>query len=85
VEEVERRGGGRVALRPIRPEDEPAMVRFHENRNDRRVHFRYFRHITLSECVSHRLLSRVCFADYIRQMALVAETADREIAGVGRL
>jgi acetyltransferase len=85
VEEVELRGGVRVTLRPIRPEDEPAMVRFHENLSDRSVHLRYFHQIALSERVSHQRLARACFIDYNMQMALVAETADREIAGVGRL
>jgi acetyltransferase len=85
VEEVELRGGVRVTLRPIRPEDEPAMVRFHENLSDHSVHLRYFHHIALSERVSHERLARACFIDYNIQMALVAETADREIAGVGRL
>jgi acetyltransferase len=85
VEEVELRGGVRVTLRPIRPEDEPAMVRFHENLSDHSVHFRYFHHIALSERVSHQRLAHACFIDYNIQMALVAETADREIAGVGRL
>ena len=85
VEEVTLRGGARITLRPIRPEDEPAMVRFHENLSDRSVHFRYFHHIALSERVSHQRLARACFIDYNTQMALVAETADREIAGVGRL
>jgi acetyltransferase len=85
IEEVELRSGARLTLRPIRPEDEPAMVRFHETLSDRSVHFRYFHHIALSERISHQRLARVCFIDYNRQMGLVAETAEKEIAGVGRL
>jgi acetyltransferase len=85
VEELTLRSGARVTLRPIRPEDEPAMVRFHQNLSERSVHWRYFHHIALSERVSHQRLARVCFIDYNTQVALVAETADREIAGVGRL
>src|SRR5437762_7117455 len=34
--------GSPVTLRPIRPEDEPEIVRFHEALSDRSVHFRYF-------------------------------------------
>ncbi|MGA7238206.1 MAG: bifunctional acetate--CoA ligase family protein/GNAT family N-acetyltransferase [Bryobacteraceae bacterium] len=85
VEEVALRGGGRITLRPIRPEDEPAMVRFHRNLSDRSVHFRYFHSIALSERITHQRLARVCFVDYDRQMVLVAETVAHEIAGVGRL
>ena len=85
VQQVELRSGLRATLRPIRPEDEPAMVRFHENLSERSVHFRYFHHIALSERVSHQRLARVCFVDYNVSMALVAETAGGEIAGVGRL
>jgi acetyltransferase len=85
VEAVEMRGGTHITLRPIRPEDEPAMVRFHESLSQRSVYFRYFHHIALSERVSHQRLARVCFIDYQRQMALVAETPDGDIAGVGRL
>jgi RimJ/RimL family protein N-acetyltransferase len=85
VEEVALRSGVRVTLRPIRPEDEPAMVRFHENLSDRSVYLRYFHHIALSERVSHERMARVCSIDSNIQMVLVAETADREIAGVGGL
>jgi acetyltransferase len=74
-----------VTLRPIRPEDEPAMVRFHQHLSDRSVHFRYFHSIALSERVSHQRLARVCFADFIKRIALVAETAGHEITGVARL
>ena len=85
IEEVEIKDGRRVTLRPIRPEDEPAMVRFHELLSERSIHFRYFHHIAFSERVSHQRLARVCFVDYIRSMALVAETPEKEIVGVGRL
>jgi acetyltransferase len=84
VEDFEVRGGVRVTLRLIRPEDEPAMVRFHEHFSESSVHLRYFHNIALSERVSHQRLARVCFVDDT-QMALVAETADGEVVGVGRL
>ena len=31
-----------VTIRPIRPEDEPLIVKFHESISDRTVHMRYF-------------------------------------------
>lgn len=85
IEDIELRDGKKVTLRPIRPEDEPAMARFHELLSERSIHFRYFHHIAFSERVSHQRLARVCFVDYIRSMALVAETPEKEIVGVGRL
>ncbi len=82
------RNGTSVAIRPIRPEDEPMMVRFHEMLSDRSVHFRYFHMMHLSQRVAHERLARVCFVDYDREMVLVVEAkgADGpEIIAVGRL
>jgi acetyltransferase len=77
-------------IRPIRPEDEPLMVRFHETLSERTVQLRYFSPLNLRQRTDHERLSRIVFIDYDREMALVAErtnpkTGDREIAGVGRL
>jgi acetyltransferase len=79
------RDGSQVTMRPIRPEDEPAMVRFHEALSERSVYLRYFHHLSLSERVSHERLTRICFGDYDRQMVLVAENAQGAIVAVGRL
>jgi acetyltransferase len=84
------RDGRRVTFRPIRPEDEPLMVRFHEKLSDRSVYFRYFNVLKLTQRVAHERLTRICFIDYDREMAIVAETHDpasggRQILGVGRL
>jgi acetyltransferase len=82
--------GTRVTLRPIRPEDEPLLVKFHETLSERSVYFRYFSQLKLSQRVAHERLTRICFIDYDREMALVAErrnpkTRTHEILGVGRL
>jgi acetyltransferase len=77
--------GACITIRPIRPEDEPKMVRFHETLSDRSVYLRYFHHIQLSARVTHERLTRICFIDYDREMVLVAESANAEIVGVGRL
>ena len=79
-----------VTIRPIRPEDEPLMVKFHETLSEQSVYFRYFHHIGLSRRVAHERLTRLCFIDYAREMALVVDRRDpktgtREILGVGRL
>jgi acetyltransferase len=82
--------GTPLTIRPIRPEDEPLMVKFHETLSEQSVYFRYFHHVRLSQRVAHERLTRMCFIDYARQMALVAERRDpktgvREILAVGRL
>jgi acetyltransferase len=74
-----------VAIRPIRPEDEPAMVRFHATLSEESVYSRYFHHMNLSFRVSHERLTRICFIDYDREMVLVAESPDHEIIAVARL
>jgi acetyltransferase len=83
------RDGTAVTIRPIRPEDEPMLVRFHETLSDRSVHFRYFHLIHLSQRVAHERLARHCFIDYDREMVLVAERHDSkgepEIIAVARL
>jgi acetyltransferase len=83
------RNGSTVTIRPIQPEDEPLMVSFHETLSDRSVYFRYFHLVKLGMRVSHERLARICFIDYDRDMALVAESRDAQgqphIVGVGRL
>ncbi len=83
------KNGQEVTIRPIRPEDEPLLVKFHETLSDRTVYGRYFQPLNLSQRVAHERLTRICFIDYAREMALVAEYKDengiRQILGVGRL
>jgi acetyltransferase len=82
------RDGTRVRIRPIRPEDEPAMVEFHGTLSDRAVYMRYFGMLQISQRIAHERLTRICFIDYDRAMALVAtrldEAGSEEILGVGR-
>jgi acetyltransferase len=82
--------GTSVTIRPIRPEDEPMMVAFHQRLSERSVYFRYFHLLNLSQRTAHERLTRMCFIDYDRAMALVAErenpaTGEHEILGIGRL
>jgi acetyltransferase len=80
--------GATVTIRPIRPEDEPAMVVFHGTLSERSVYMRYLHPIGLSQRVTHERLSRICFVDYDREIVLVAERHDAggsDIVGVGRL
>lgn len=82
--------GTSVTIRPIRPEDEPLIVKFNETLSEESVYFRYFHMIKLQTRISHERLTRICFVDYNREIALVAdyknpETGEHEILGVGRL
>lgn len=83
VKQTVLRDGSPVTVRPIRPEDEPLIARFHTTLSDESVYFRYFHYINLTQRVSHERLTRICFNDYDRQMALVAE-AGGEILGAAR-
>ncbi|KAB2660744.1 MAG: bifunctional acetate--CoA ligase family protein/GNAT family N-acetyltransferase [Verrucomicrobia bacterium] len=74
-----------VEVRPIRPEDEPAMVKFHAGLSERSVYLRYFSAFPLAERTEHRRLARICFADYDREIALVAIAPDGGLAAVARL
>ncbi len=82
--------GTTVTIRPIRPEDEPLLVKFHETLSEESVYHRYFSQLKLDQRIAHERLTRICFNDYDREIALVAERKDaagegREILGVGRL
>jgi acetyltransferase len=82
--------GREVVIRPIRPEDEPQMVRFHAALSDVSVYLRFFHMERLESRVAHNRLIRKCFIDYDREMALVADCGDpqtgkHEILGVGRI
>ncbi len=81
------RDGTPITVRPIRPEDEPRMVTFHETLSQRSVYHRYFESLDLAKRTAHERLTRVCFIDYQREMVLVAEQEDvgHNIIGVARL
>ncbi len=84
------KNGTPVTVRPIRPEDEPLLVKFHETLSEESVYYRYFSQLKLDQRVAHERLTRMCFNDYDREIALVAEhqdakTGEKEILGVGRL
>ena len=85
-----RKDGSDVTIRPIRPEDEPLMVAFHETLSDSSVYLRYFHVHKLDSRVAHERLIRKCCVDYDREIALVAmcshpESGVPEILAVGRL
>ncbi len=66
------------------------MIKFHETLSEQSVYFRWLHMLQLSQRITHEHLTRVCFIDYDREMAFVAEyhnprTGQNEIIGVGRL
>ena len=89
--------GSEVLIRPLRPEDERLLFRFHEQISERSVYQRYFRFLSFDQRTSHERLLRVCFSDYDREIVLAAVrqapaatvsgtvASEPEILGVGRL
>jgi acetyltransferase len=82
--------GLEVWIRPIRPEDEPLLVEFHKTLSEETIYRRYFHLIKLSHRIAHERLTRICFNDYDREIALVVDYKDRrshdhQVLAVGRL
>ena len=83
------KNGEAVTIRPIRPEDEPRMVAFHQKLSERSVYLRYAGVLQMDQRVAHERLARICFNDYDRELALVVErqtaAGEGELIAVGRL
>ena len=65
------------------------MVRFHETLSEQSVYYRYFTALKLPQRTAHERLIRICFNDYDREIALIAEYKDgngkSQVIGVARL
>jgi len=85
----EMKSGEEIVVRPIRPEDEPLLIKLHRALSERTVYLRYFQPLKLSQRTAHERLQRICFIDYDREMALAAEHrmegGEPEIIAIGRL
>ena len=84
------RDGTPVTIRPIRPEDEPLMIRFHETLSEQTVEMRYFGPQKLSQRIAPEQLLRMRCIDYEREIVLLVEqwdptTDNRAILGLGCL
>jgi acetyltransferase len=83
------KNGGEILIRPIRPEDEPLLIKLHQVLSERTVYLRYFQPLRLSQRTAHDRLTRICYIDYDREMALAVEhkgeDGNREIIAIGRL
>jgi acetyltransferase len=67
------RDGMEVVVRPIRPEDEPMMVKFHQTISDHSFYMRHARKLEFTERSAHERLMKICFTDYAREIVLVVE------------
>ncbi len=76
--------GRRVAIRPIRPEDEHLIDQLFQSFSEATMRFRFFQ---LVKEMSHDTLTRYCNIDYDREIAMIAEftRGRRKIIGVSRL
>lgn len=83
------KNGEEILVRPIRPEDEPLLIKLHQALSERTVYLRYFQPLKLSQRTAHERLQRICFIDYDREMALAVdhkkEDGTIEIIAIGRL
>ena len=89
VRPAQMKNGEEVLVRPIRPEDEPLLIKLHQALSERTVYLRYFQPLKLSQRTAHERLQRICFIDYDREMALAVERKKEdgspEIIAIGRL
>lgn len=77
--------GTEVILRPIRPEDEPLEHEMLSTLSEESMRMRFFQTI---KNITHEMHIRFCNIDYDREMAIVAETREknrRRIIGISRL
>lgn len=90
IEKATLADGKLIKIRPIRPEDEPQVVKFCTGLSPESVYFRWFHSISYQSLISHERLARICFVDYDQEIALVASyhdrnTDEREILAIARL
>jgi acetyltransferase len=83
------KGQGKLKIRPIRLDDEPAMTRFHADISEESIYMRYFEYLGLDRRTSHQRLVRIC-TNTPESYAIVVERAatlrhPAAILAVGRL
>ena len=74
------RDGGEIAVRPIRPEDEPLLHDLAAHMTPEDLRLRFF---APTHGISHALAARLTQIDYDREMALVAQR-ERTVLGIAR-
>ncbi len=81
--QVTTRTGMKLTIRPIKAEDEPNLVKFHETLSDRTVYMRFLSPLEIGKRAAHARLARICHCDYDRELTLVA--IDRDDNGEERI
>ena len=56
------------------------MIEFHKTLSEQSVRFRYFSLLKLDVRIAHERLTRICFNDYDREIALSSTTRTRKLA-----
>jgi acetyltransferase len=82
--------GQNLTLRPMRPDDESLLVKFHEELSEATVKSRYMHAMDLKDRIAHERLMRICFIDYDREIPLAAverdaKTGQPAIVGIAHL
>lgn len=85
IKKITLKDGTKVLLRPIKPEDEPLWFDLLASCSKESIYsrFRYF-----FQWQTHEAAVRYCYIDYDREIAIVAEIAEKsekKLIGVGRL
>jgi len=77
------RDGARIKVRPMRPEDEPAIIRLLQQVSPEDIRLRFFHAV---KDFSHQFVARLTQLDYARAMAFLAiDPATRDAIGAVRL
>lgn len=82
LERTIERNGARYRIRPIQPEDEPALVQAFGRLSPDDVRMRFFAPL---KSLSHEMAARLTQIDYDREMALVLAEEPGEFAGIVRI
>lgn len=76
VEDFKLQNGQQALIRPISPEDEPLLVALHKELSENSIRQRFFEFVSLDMRTAHERLVRICFNDFDREIAIVAEIED---------
>jgi len=81
--QLQLKDGWKVCVRPMRPDDEPAIVKLLQNVSPEDLRLRFFHSVRE---FSHQFVGRLTQLDYARAMAFVAlDPVSKEVIGVVRL
>lgn len=82
IKTIELKDKQKVFIRPIKPEDEPKVSKFHTELSESTIRKRFFAFLSLEERTSHERLIQICAIDYENEMRFIAQNANHEILGI---